>query len=138
MIDKYYTPSIEEFHVGFEFEAKNSSHETNFEWEKVVVINCDSVTFGGSDHDYDIYDFRCGVNEGMVRVKYLDQSDIESFGFKIGKLPYQYFKDNYMLVDLDNNKYSITDLKDDQCLFYGIIKNKSELKVLLKQLGICE
>jgi hypothetical protein len=64
-MSKYYTPSIEEFHVGFECEVVQEA-----KWVKVEVID--------SNMGY----FERRLNEGeSARVKYLDREDIESFGF---------------------------------------------------------
>jgi hypothetical protein len=74
------------------------------------------------------------------RVKYLDKEDIESLGFKV------------RIVDLGEDTNEYPDIlwngascgyfmkdKDKNIELFGIyfkIKNKSELKVLMKQLGI--
>jgi len=120
MNDKYYTPSIEEFHVGFEYESTTSP--TKEDWYKAVINNVDDL--------YDVFSY------SNARVKHLDREDIESLGWAVGRLPWQYFDGIHNLVYLKNNKYSINHIADEVCLFYGTIKNKSELKVLLKQLGI--
>ena len=90
----------------------------------------------------------------MVRVKYLDKVDIESLGWKfndnmsvVSQLYYLYEKDGYdlsvwyrkeglLLVIRKVNKSSDNIVVHSHSIFYGYIKNKSELKVLLKQLGI--
>ena len=86
MDDKYYTPEIEEFHVGFEYEQKPSftdgtvKTQEDFDrekWKKRIF----KVGYGpyinralyGRNRDKGI----CGI-----RVKYLDREDIESLGFK--------------------------------------------------------
>jgi hypothetical protein len=43
---------------------------------------------------------------------------------------------SYDPFPIPEGNISITDLKDDYCIFYGKIKNKSELKKLLIQLEI--
>jgi len=89
-----------------------------------------------------------------LRVKYLDREDIENLGFKYNAnyadLPELGFiketdnKTQYLLFyNTENNTLRIERIFDcgtgkEDYLFNGIIKNKSELKVLLKQLKISE
>ena len=145
MVEKYYTPEIEEFHVGFEYEFKHPDYEI---WNKYTTPEFnfereDCIPFNG--------------NLDNFRVKYLDREDIESFGYILdslstkhgnkhryemkGKRPEEKWidvqKDNYKVLsiyttdggfNLDGPNYS--------CKFKGIIKNKSELKKLFQQIGI--
>ena len=68
MENKYYIPSIDEFHVGFEYEWKCDGTKTD--WNKSI---CDNVMIP--------LDVDCQrVND--YRVKYLDKEDIESLGFE--------------------------------------------------------
>ena len=129
-MSKYYTPEIEEFHIGFEYEWKCYSTETD--WTKSMC-----------DKSMNPLDTDCQrINK--YRVKYLDEEDIESLGFtrllaniytlkdKVkGPIRLQYFEnDNYLAVFYP--EYSNTGTQ----LFQGVIKNKSELIRLLKQLEI--
>lgn len=126
-INKYYQPSIEEFHVGFEYEFSEGGP-----WYKREF----------KSNDYNM------LNSPLfaVRVKYLDKEDIESLGFvEIGQEEY------YLNGDLNswnierlykegNPCYYRIELPGDYGGFSSImfltIKNKSELKKLLTQLGI--
>jgi hypothetical protein len=63
-------------------------------------------------------------------------SNIEILGWKQGKLPYQFFDGIHMLVFSDHHKIQINHLADDVCIFDGIIKNKSQLKILMQWLNI--
>lgn len=161
--DKYYTPNLEEFYTGFEFEYKPKEGP----WVKVNYNNWMSPS-KGMELDF------CTENEllrnfnkldlatkrlNIVRVKYLDHEDIESLGWKyiqnnsIGKDHYkglfsESLKGNLLFEhDWLNNKITIKTpnyIRDGSGNFDGyiiyinrlIIKNKSELKVLMKQLGI--
>ncbi len=123
----YYTPSISEFYVSFEFEFLTGG------------VNWKPFTFDLDRPERILSNVK--EKPEMFRVKYLDKLDIESLGFKVKSLPYQFFdkEDRYMLVDLSNTSfhlYSIVDRRYEECIFRGFIKNKSELQVLLKQLGI--
>ena len=126
MESKYYTPSTEEFHVGFEYEefVKRKG------WMPVTLKDLESWNLNSEGFciDYDDY-----------RVKYLDREDIESLGWELGwKMGLNEdsftYKDNQLYWQ-DNQWIQIYDW-DSKIIFQGTIKNKSELKRLLKQLGI--
>lgn len=129
MKDKYYTPTIEEFHVGFEFEYRNSTDKT---WYKQIFNRGIGFALNPTVED--------------CRVKYLDKEDIESLGFKqTDKVNSSvYNKENVTIWLGDSTKGMFTAIKKvDRIrvvgiteLFCGDIKNKSELKRLLKQLNI--
>ena len=136
----YYTPTIEEFYVGFEFELKDyleyqidkDVHVLNRGWDKQVV------TF-----DFFTKNKLMPYFIQSTRVKYLDQSDIESLGWVNGEthgvsgLVFNYGDKNdswqiYPNYDVQFYAiYSITGI-----IFQGFIKNKSELKKLMQQLDI--
>lgn len=146
MENKYYTPTMEEFHVGFEHEILY-----NDKFESLTVTSWP-----------DFEDIHYALNLDSVRVKYLDREDIESLGFKFKESAKSlndtssHFFDIYTLAnDIQLSHYnwytgsSDTDyiehrgvriiyLPDnvDMVMFRGTIKNKSELVKLLKQLGI--
>lgn len=138
--NKYYTPTIEEFHVGFEYEIDYGD-----EWVS-------ETQFDGFLHNKKLEN---------IRVKYLDKEDIESLGFESigsgwynlkvvpGSLGYflyvrlqrwgektyiKAYRQDPATTDFDKCEYC-----DKEDLVSGaIIKNKSELKKLMKQLGIYE
>ena len=120
--NKYYTPSIEEFHVGFELEIK--THELR-PWEKHTWIPGDQAKSVSNYLD-------------QIRVKYLDSEDIESLGFMQNSL-YSHTKEDWVIEvntnDLNDTLgiYCVSDLR-----FKGRIKNKSELKRVLKMIGAIE
>lgn len=126
-MDKYYTPDISEFYVGFEVECYNSAYKKYNEPEWIKIILNEGNDFESLEE---------GLLKKHLRVKYLDKKDIKELGFEQGKLPYQFFDGIHKLVYLENNKTSIIHIADDCFLFYGVIKNKSELRKLLIQLGI--
>ena len=150
MEKKYYVPAIEEFHVGFEFEVfQNDTWITTiFNQDEVVSIfaRINSKT----------------IISDKVRVKYLDQEDIESLGFskriknnwvgwkdfkgEINNPKYEYFGKFTLHVPTMGDLYKIyvhRFLSEDpeieresELVYKGLIKNKSELIKLLKQLNI--
>lgn len=144
--NKYYTPEIEEFRVGFEYEYLGSIR--NLFWESIKMEQEDfSIMFDDWEHEQD------GKFNELYRVKYLDQSDIESLGWVMGRIKLGYNEldvyglknyiittpqkayDNTHIIDISRMK-SIG--QGIERMFRGIIKNKSELIKLMKQLGIYE
>lgn len=174
MENKYYTPTIDEFHVGFEYELfrhpsyglHSDCNESEMKW---VVDDDFSDTF--CDYEVDsIGEVGCFLNDNRIRVKYLNKEDIESLGFiqrdnieiqhlfgpinlksdeeqiiytktitEFGGLTaYLHFysnrSTNYGTI-LSIHK-DLTNPYNQKQLFYGAVKNKSELVKLLKMLGI--
>lgn len=141
MNDKYYTPDISEFHVGFEFARISNGKfipdeiEALSDFEEIVEYD-----IKGYNRESNIY------NMGNLRVKYLNAADIESLGFK-QHISYQWSfynekeeadliwmtRKGIPYVSIHTSKKSVTNA---DIAFTGYIKNKSELKVLLKQLNI--
>lgn len=129
----YYTPTIEEFHVGFEYELLGNSGN----WYK--------NDFGDANGEYwnELSECYWDITHNKLRVKYLDQEDIESLGWNTednGECYNLQIKwDLYGLYPFEfeskiPHTYKIC--KDTKDLFYGTIKNKSELKKLMQQLNI--
>ena len=161
MIEKYYTPTIEEFHVGFEFELAYSFTKNGVRQEDLLVGHTIEV-------NSDLELIQEQIKENLIRVKCLDREDIESLGFKFSeelsilktiwpteKLTGTYTSKTYIFntaVIVDHIEYDglilIKYPKTDYTIikmfhtpyqyivFKGEIKNKSELTKLLKQLGI--
>lgn len=153
--NKYYTPEIEEFYYGFEFEQlyihdlddQGEHHET--EWRKEIL-----------NSDIDIKYIKKKLEYDEFRVKILDKKDIESLGFTLIETfssPYTK-KELYTFIltkergfntsisyYLTINDNDIT-IKTVSYSSYGtfkyqmnfVIKNKSELQKLLKMIGIDE
>jgi hypothetical protein len=134
MEKKYYTPDISEFYVGFECEFKDLSG--NF---IPIVHTEESISY-----------------KDTFRVKYLDKEDIENLGFKRDyvrtKLPenigfwlkkkyadhMKFYKDDlYATYNTKGKLLFLSNLIYPTNLSISlVIKNKSELKKLLKQLNI--
>ncbi len=147
MESKYYTPSIEEFHVGFEYE-KHDERTATYKEENYVPTNWHKFIYDSKA--IRLSQLPTHLYSKTIRVKRLDSADIESFGFKnCGKhfsLPYN---DPRKYDDVIHLIYQpITDwvlvcqggfedtFEDFKTRFSGYIKNKSELSKLLKQLAI--
>lgn len=143
MKNKYYTPTIEEFHVGFEYEYLESE-----KWEKETITE-GSLSSGdcGADHyvENDFNHIRNLLPKDKIRVKHLDREDIESLGWKdIEDNFFELFNNGliHKILLVNGNvwiyfKQNIGNEKIvDKTLFFGKIKNKSELQKLMIQLNI--
>jgi hypothetical protein len=138
MENKYYTPTIEEFHVGFEFEMIEHNEDKCAEekWVK-CLMNVFSDGVFNKDSDGSV-----SVPDGVIRVKYLDREDIEECGWKQHEFYPQkneFWFDSYHVLRYYNEKEIdiFVDCGDSVLsIFKGAIKNKSELKRIMRQLNI--
>lgn len=152
MLDKYYTPEIEEFYEGFEFE---SVLEIENLFKKYWVSDVYPSAFIEIECRKNLIKYLHNKN---IRVKYLDKEDIESLGFYLNhrfedKLLFVNCNDFSTIVDSSNKIIEERALKlytlilesnqtvtirgwlhYDPIFFQGIIKNKSELKQILKMI----
>ena len=131
--NKYYTPEISEFHVGFEYEWCDGYDNI---WVKETVDINTPLTYFRDDADVE------------HRVKTLDREDIESCGWvKTSGIDYWRFVLNQgeagwpqVVLESVQNKIAIFYLSkeggDRHTVFIGDVKNVSELKRLMKQLNI--
>jgi len=141
---KYYTPEIIEFHVGFEFEMHSTITQSfcrtaTAEWTSIHLHETDFLIA-----------LLPAIHNKNVRVKHLDREDIESLEWECRLFNQSYNSGEFII----NNKYilifNLIDLfcvikhinfpdrveKNIISVFQGIIKNKSELKKIMKQLNI--
>lgn len=151
---KYYQPELEEFHVGFEYEIFE-------DWDIQPEKTWHSQIYGSHGINPENMGYVSPNVLKDIRVKYLDEQDIKDLGWELqGETPSPYtgkplktFKitkqvgfntgSDYYLETTDSNKIMITIFEYSS---YGggkeemsfTIKNKSELKKLMKQLGIIQ
>jgi len=148
MKNKYYTPELEEFHIGFEYEVLMVLDQDT--WDNTKISK------EGFNQNFD----RILNHPEQCRVKYLDKEDIESFGFrrngrsiddwyylnKTVERALSAHRDYSISIqhDFDTNQgivirgFEWEDLKGtEETLYRGTCKNKSEFKKLMKQLNIC-
>lgn len=141
MENKYYTPKIEEFYAGFQFEEQSIS----------------GLMYHKKEFRFDWFDLKSKIIKGLdsnkIRVKCLDREDIEDCGFKFFSkienqsvltfhnedlnlmLGFYYDTSEIVIITRDPSK-SDTYLKtaqDPHRTGFLKIKNKSEFKKLLKQ-----
>ena len=138
--NKYYTPEINEICIGLEYEGTHNETE----WRK-HIFDLQSLR----NYFTHIFKNNLSVKDTNIRVKYLDQADIESCGF-IHKQNYYFENDDYELFLLPNNRVIIKEkltesnmnkrLTDKHTVYYqlfdGEIKNKSILIQVLKMIGV--
>ncbi len=141
MNSKYYTPTIDEFHVEFEYERNIGSSTEHEKWKKI-----DDFSNAYEYEDDPLYgvikDLRCE----NIRVKYLDKEDIKTCGFfKCNEHLGDYGPEELYLMTQNFNNVFLSNIVGTTCvemydnqgvIFKGNLKNKSELKKLIKQLGI--
>ena len=131
MENKYYTPTLDEFYVGFEYEQKHGD-----KWKSLVF----DINYEDSDWN-ELYHINYCLAYHSIRVKYLDKEDIESLGFSNYIPPHEY--DHTWTLGKFTLKCWFNDtiphiriIGQFVTVFDGNIKNKSELVKLLKQIGI--
>ena len=154
---KYYQPKIEEFYVGFEFEFQGMDCNWFLTgWSKETVNISDKDYFGLYTLEHIQKVLKGDTPERYLRVKYLDREDIESLGFEFltfgdygeliftKKVEWAINHPTIIKIDVSHNSCKLRIQKklqggmDDRYYteFEGVIKNKSELKRILKQLNI--
>lgn len=156
METKYYTPAIEEFHQGFEYEEMNE----NGHWNELACTELDSWEI-----------LKDKIKSKTIRVKALDREDIESFRWLFkhfspfegketsslqrlvfsGSFETRFGLEEFGMIYVPSTSHlliwrvyddlqveAITDgvLVIKQTLFAGTIRNKSELKRIMKMINI--
>ena len=138
MKDKYYTPDISEFHVGFSYRYNVYGE---FSEHPMGIRIFDSTK--------DLNEIKSEIETECLGVKYLDGEDIESLGFNLIEIePHDLYSRE---VDEDHTWLLVPHFFEEGCelrvwitskssvikggRFDGIIKNKSELKSILKMIG---
>lgn len=117
-MSKYYTPTPAEFGLDFEFQ-----YLRNEVWYNEVI------TFFEEAHEW--------VNSTSdLRVKYLDREDIESLGFEDVSDDPNTIKFRLDDIDIYTRNWKIFGITYHKNLsFNGTVKNKSEFKRILTQIG---
>jgi hypothetical protein len=152
MENKYYTPTIEEFHVGFEYEASLlSNNNIPFQWELIVFKTKQQLLQEGiiiKNQILTLDEIKSRINEKSIQVKHLDREDIESLGWEFikqhsGTTDFDFEKGDYSLnfdpefgYKWNLRIYDAEDQDNEFNYFNGFLKNKSELKKLMQQLDI--
>lgn len=94
--DKYYTPQIEEFHIGFRYEIYIPGSNKDYKKETYSIKTpLDLQKLYGNN-----------LEDGWVRTKYLDQKDIEELGWKLVDDREKHIKELSKMFTLGLAKYS--------------------------------
>lgn len=161
-MEKYYTPELSEFHIGFEFEVKerffDGTVKTKADFDDALWVSqkCESGDFPYIERALlgkNAQNGLCGM-----RVKWLDRTDIEYLGWKangsgglfetlhiqrydiisdkmcLGFIDPKHTK-SYTLISFSDEIFEIS-VTEGQKIFHGNIKNKYAFRILMKQLGI--
>ena len=128
--DKYYTPTIEEFYVGFRCEFKNDMQDNKWKAETCDVDTV-SLAYACIEDEDDDHPF-----SETFRVKYLDRKDIEELGWTEDAI--MFTKGDFSLIYDDTLYIHIYEdfAKEQAIRFYGKIKNYNELKKIMEMLEI--
>ncbi len=155
MEEKYYTPEIEEFHYGFEYEIipstgfsiiDFSSPESKIETHYATkYIKCKYGVQASGIFDGGLPTICEAIRQNKCRVKHLAKDDIESLGWE---LKFEEIKTYSHWVEYKKGDLTLSlQLKKvgknypNHCNFKGkyntnirlLIKNKSELKKIMQQ-----
>lgn len=127
----YYTPTLDEFHNDFEYEIfEDWGVEPERIWHKQI--------FGKDGNNPERIGYVYENNLNRMRVKHLDKTDIESLGFSLSQIEGDSHDWEWDITNKDGVGIGVFhDTNDDDiqllsCTFK--IKNKTELKILLRQL----
>lgn len=152
----YYTPSINEFHIGFEYEVTLSStgglaivdfsKETPITelfiepripiWEGAIV-GFDTAFGFPNKLRRSIDSIKEALDDDRVRVKYLNQEDVENLGYKLSRAFIFENPNDSSWISLDyfeegKGWYISFDEEESQFSFQGWVKSKSQLRRLLE------
>lgn len=141
MKELYYSPSIREFHIDFRYESYEFNDDTmEMEWRKRVFPE-DGLCTTDKSGDPNLVELFYSTLKEDTRVKYLDQQDIEELGWIETPLPLTDRKSYYRLyfkLVVSEKGIHIFEIKDEGnfTLFFGQIRNFSELRRVMIQIGI--
>lgn len=142
---EYYVPEKSEFHEGFIFEYREEI--SSDEWNE---LEFKQVMFDG-EHGLDWFKssgHKLIPTMEHFRVKHLDHDDIIELG---GELMHEEHYNHNKLFHLENHSVILNpkngwcvitvrskERQEDYTAFVGTIKNKSELRRILKQVGVIQ
>ena len=139
MRSAFYTPTIDEFHVGFEYEFLNNKEKIFFVTEEENKWLKTEMPFIGVLSE--LKNIRKLILDKQVRVKFIDKDDCISLGLKLKVWDNGsgYFEiGNYTIGIYGTDLFctvSQNDYGNNIIRFSGDLKNKTELKRILRQVG---
>ena len=136
--EKFYTPDLAEFHFGFEYQERKGEEwiDRIHDWHLTMpILGYIETKNEAGDHGFMYY-----IKKEDYRVKHLDREDIESFATTLYHDGTIFFTNDRsvplsILLDVDTQQVIIKRTVTGVPFFEGTIRNKSELAVILKQIG---
>ncbi len=138
--DKYYTPSIEELLTILINEKQIETNEGYIiKIDRLVNDLSDFLVSGDVEFVSKVPRGVWDINPNLYRVKFLNKEDIEDLGF-VKKFDHYVLRNILLRHNIEDNYVYIEVIHTDSIMhffiFQGTIKNKSELKRIMYQLGI--
>lgn len=144
MENKYYIPTIQEFHVGFTYEYIQFTHKGGITWRGRLH---DAIQKSWLKKTYEIdsphsfADIGNYIDNGFIRVKALDEADIVEAGWKQNENQSPSYCADYLLgddwiLDIFDSERGIRIMYHSEIRFFGIIKNYNELLKIMEMLKI--
>lgn len=133
---EYYTPSIEDIRVGYEYERYIPDTEEKYEKLTLKLNNLEQIQFLMNCYNQ-------GLQDGWIRVPYLTKEQIEAEGW-VEVFEGVYSKtvgEFHYYLDFSNGLTKITRIKDLRkdktfVLFQGSCPSINELRYISKLVGI--
>lgn len=127
--NKYYTPNIEDFYIGYEFEFQGVPEG----WHKMILSEeNDSKTM---KYHIETKMLRWNIENKSIRVSYLTKEQIENEGWiNDTELSTIFYKGGYLLKLFTKNKIVI--LNPSESLFNGECLSINEFRTICKLLNI--
>ena len=138
MENKYFTPDMEDFHIGYECEISTPTIWKSGKFPEILELNSELDEFGK--------DSLMKAAHAILRVPYLTKEQIEAEGWNKAKVPivtinndfYEipYIKDNFRIdYNFKNNLINILE-NNGKNLFYGKCKDINTFRKICKLLEI--
>jgi len=134
-MEQYYTPEIEDFRVGYEYERLNDKT-----WNKETLESHMLYTPNiGEACDSEITEILRDLHDNKIRVPYLTKEQIKAEGWELRTEGYSrnfYEKgEESLLVHHVGHWIIITDLSEEQ-IYKGDCKSINEFRTIMKLLNI--
>jgi hypothetical protein len=130
---KYYTPTIDQFRVGFRYELGELMEDNSKNWHKRVFSTADDQMSLGAIENL--------IKGGYIRVKVLDEADIMECGWELTKKYFAndgavFYENNDHVLLIDRGWVSIFNRHNELDIFKGKVRNYNELKDVMRMLEI--
>lgn len=126
--NKYFTPNIEDIHIGYECEEHTPYSKD--EWTKVIIEDF------GPEADFDLQRCRDFIFMDKIRVPYLTKEQIEDEGWKHSEKNCFDFNDRWMCSWYpEHNRIEFYDNENENG-FAGECKDINTFRKIIKLLGI--